>query len=102
MANFEEVAILRPTNGIIFPGALVIGDENMLDGAPTPFEIGRAPVSLRIDLPAGAHEISFDVDYRSLFDWFDLFTNNFSVPTKRCYKVWGTLFDRRYSTITCN
>ena len=50
-SNFEEVAILRPTNGIIFPGAMVIGDENMLDGAPLPLEVNRAPAHLRIDLP---------------------------------------------------
>ena len=50
-SNFEEVAILRPTNGVIFPGALVIGDADMLDGAPTPLQIDRAPVKLRIDLP---------------------------------------------------
>ena len=56
----------------------------------------------RIDLPAGAHNITLDVDYRSVFDWFDLFTDKFDVPTPKCYKVWGTLFDRRYSTITCN
>jgi len=56
----------------------------------------------RIDLPAGAHNISLDVDYRSVFDWFDLFTANFEIPTQRCYKVWGTLFSPQYGTITCN
>ncbi|MGK7396565.1 MAG: thiol-activated cytolysin family protein [Candidatus Cyclobacteriaceae bacterium M3_2C_046] len=56
----------------------------------------------RLDLPAGAHDISLDVDYRSVFDWFDLFTHKFSVPTQRCYKTWGTLFDRRYATQSCN
>jgi thiol-activated cytolysin len=50
-SNFEEVAILRPANGVIYPGALVIGDADMLDGAPTPLQIDRAPVKLRIDLP---------------------------------------------------
>ena len=50
-SNFEEVAVLRPTNGVIFPGAIVIGDAEMLDGAPTPLQVNRAPVSLRIDLP---------------------------------------------------
>lgn len=56
----------------------------------------------RIDLPAGAHDISLDVDYRSVFDWFDLFSASFTVPAKKCYKIWGTLFDRQYATITCN
>lgn len=55
-SNFEDVAILRPTNGVIYPGALVIGDPDMLDGAPTPLQVDRAPVKLRIDLPGmGEH-----------------------------------------------
>lgn len=55
-SNFDEVAILRPTNGVIYPGALVIGDADMLDGAPTPLQVDRAPVRLRLDLPGmGEH-----------------------------------------------
>jgi len=49
--NFNDVAILRPTNGIIWPGALVVGNKGMLDGMPEPVTLGRAPVNLRIDLP---------------------------------------------------
>ena len=49
--NFEEIAVLRPTNGIVFPGALVIGDKNMMGGLPTPVSLDRAPVTLRLDLP---------------------------------------------------
>lgn len=50
-SNFEEVAILRPTNGVVYPGALVRGNGTMLDGAPEPIHLPRAPVKLRIDLP---------------------------------------------------
>ncbi|NNE75870.1 MAG: hypothetical protein HKN31_02215, partial [Pricia sp.] len=50
-SNFDDVSILRPTNGIIWPGALVVGNEGMLDGAPDPFTLARAPVTLRLDLP---------------------------------------------------
>ncbi|MHA7128976.1 thiol-activated cytolysin family protein [Algoriphagus namhaensis] len=49
--NFEDIAILRPTNGIIYPGAVVIADEATLGGLPTPTGLDRAPMSLRIDLP---------------------------------------------------
>ena len=49
--NFDEVAILRPTNGIVWPGALVIGNSGMLDGLPDPLTLKRAPVTLRLDLP---------------------------------------------------
>ncbi|MFD2563114.1 thiol-activated cytolysin family protein [Aquimarina rubra] len=50
-ANFEDVAILRPTNGIVWPGALVIGNQTMRDGLPEAFTLGRAPMTIRLDLP---------------------------------------------------
>ncbi len=50
-SNFDDVAILRPTNGIVYPGALVIGNQGMLDGAPDPLNLDRAPATLRLDLP---------------------------------------------------
>ncbi|MEW4924996.1 thiol-activated cytolysin family protein [Algibacter sp. 2305UL17-15] len=50
-SNFNDVAILRPTNGILWPGALVVGNQGMLDGMPDPITLDRAPVTLRLDLP---------------------------------------------------
>lgn len=50
-SNFDDVAILRPTGGIVYPGALVVGNQGLLDGAPDPFAIGRGQATLRIDLP---------------------------------------------------
>ena len=55
-ANFDDVAILRPTNGIIWPGALVYGNQGMLDGMPDPITLDRSPVTLRIDLPGMGEE----------------------------------------------
>lgn len=49
--NFEDVAILRPTNGIVWPGALVYGNASMLDGLPDPVSLQRGPVKMRLDLP---------------------------------------------------
>jgi thiol-activated cytolysin len=49
--NFEEIAVLRPTNGIVYPGSLVIGDKSMMGGLPTPVNLDRAPVTMRLDLP---------------------------------------------------
>ena len=50
-SNFSEIAILRPTNGVIYPGALVYGNGNMLDGLPDPISIRRGPMKLSVDLP---------------------------------------------------
>ncbi len=49
--NFDKVAILRPTTGIVWPGALVKGNESLLDGIPEPIGIERAPVTISINLP---------------------------------------------------
>ena len=61
-SNFEDVAILRPTNGVVFPGALVIGNEGMLDGAPDPLTLDRAPATLRLDLPGIGEQGNIVVD----------------------------------------
>ena len=50
-SNFDDVAILRPTNGIVYPGALVVGNQGLLDGAPDPFAVSRSEATLRLDLP---------------------------------------------------
>jgi thiol-activated cytolysin len=49
--NAEQVAIIRPTNGIIWPGALVKVNEGLLNGMPEPVTLKSAPTTLRIDLP---------------------------------------------------
>lgn len=50
-SNFDDVAILRPVSGVIYPGALVVGNQDMLDGAPNPLAISRSPMILTVDLP---------------------------------------------------
>ena len=61
-SNFDDVSILRPTQGIIFPGALVVGNQTMLDGAPDPLTLGRSPVTLRLDLPGIGEQGNIVVD----------------------------------------
>ena len=49
--NFEEIAILRPTADVVWPGALVEANQSLLDGLPEPARFDRAPVKIRVDLP---------------------------------------------------
>jgi len=60
--NFDKVTILRPTNGVIWPGALIYGDQDMLDGLPRPITLDRAPMTLRLDLPGMGEEGNIVVD----------------------------------------
>lgn len=49
--NFDEVAILRPNQSIIWPGALCKVNDALFSGLPEPITLKRAPVKLSIDLP---------------------------------------------------
>ena len=49
--NFQDVAILRPTSDVVWPGALVEANQSLLDGLPEPARFARSPVKIRLDLP---------------------------------------------------
>ncbi len=49
--NIDDVVILDPLQGVVWPGALVKVDEDLVRGTPTPIRCRRAPVWLSIDLP---------------------------------------------------
>lgn len=60
--NFQDVVMFDPTIGVIYPGALVIGNREMLDGAPQPLQIPRAPTQIRVDLPGIGANGNIQVD----------------------------------------
>lgn len=64
-SNFEEIAVLQPTNGVIYPGALVVADEATLGGLPTPVTIDRAPLQLRLALPGIGENGNIEVENAS-------------------------------------
>ena len=49
--NLNEVSILSNTAGVIFPGALVLADQNLKEGRPTPIGLPRSGAQLSVDLP---------------------------------------------------
>lgn len=59
--NFDEVAILRPINGIVYPGALVKINPALMNGVPEPITLKHAPVKLRLDLPGMEEEGNIEV-----------------------------------------
>lgn len=79
--NFEEVAILRPTNGVIWPGALVKGNQSLMDGVPEEINIERSPVTISVNLPGiGEHGVrtiknptisSIDLAIDSSLQWWN-------------------------------
>ena len=61
-SNFDDVAILRPTNDIIYPGALVVGNQDMLDGSPNPIGLDRGPMVLSLDLPGLGEQGTLEIE----------------------------------------
>ena len=49
--ELSDVAILSPTMGVIFPGALVRANRRLAEGKPDPIALPRAPVTIQVDLP---------------------------------------------------
>ncbi len=50
-SNFQDVVMFDPTIGVVYPGALVVGNRDMLDGSPQPLQISKAPTKIRVELP---------------------------------------------------
>ncbi|MFD0797585.1 thiol-activated cytolysin family protein [Maribacter chungangensis] len=50
-SNFESVVMFDPTLGVVYPGALIMANRQLYEGAPLPLQIPRAPTKLRVDLP---------------------------------------------------
>ncbi|MRG93044.1 thiol-activated cytolysin family protein [Polyangium spumosum] len=53
--NLSDVALLRPTTGVIFPGALIFADHNLMEGQPVPITLPRSNMIISIDLPGLRH-----------------------------------------------
>ena len=60
--NFDKVAILRPTQGSVFPGALVKANQSLMDGVPEPIGLPRAPLQLSVNLPGMGQNGVLEVD----------------------------------------
>ena len=60
--NFDEIVVLQPTNGIVYPGALIYADKYLVRGQPRPLtNLTLAPVQLTIDLPGIGSKGTFSV-----------------------------------------
>ncbi|MBN2489819.1 MAG: thiol-activated cytolysin family protein [Planctomycetes bacterium] len=63
--NIDDIVILSPTHSVVWPGALLRGDDDLVRGTPTPLPGRRAPMWLSVDLPGiGGHGV-FAVDQPS-------------------------------------
>lgn len=49
--NVTENALLNPSGGVVYPGALVRMDRRLAEGLPTPITLRRAPLRIAVDLP---------------------------------------------------
>ncbi|KIC62714.1 thiol-activated cytolysin family protein [Chryseobacterium taiwanense] len=49
--NIDEISLLSPSNGIVFPGAIVRANRSLAEGKPQAVAINRAAVKILINLP---------------------------------------------------
>ncbi|MFC1843354.1 thiol-activated cytolysin family protein [Thermodesulfobacteriota bacterium] len=49
--NLDDSLILSPTHSVVWPGALIKADQDLVRGTPTPIQSRRAPMWLSVDLP---------------------------------------------------
>ena len=62
IGNLDDQLILAPVNNVVWPGALLKANQDLVDGRPLPVKCHRAPMWLSIDLPGiGEHGV-FTVD----------------------------------------
>jgi thiol-activated cytolysin len=59
--NIDDIMILNPLNGVVWPGALVKVDDDFVRGTPTPIQCRRSPIWLSVDLPGIGGRGVFDV-----------------------------------------
>jgi thiol-activated cytolysin len=60
--NIDDMLIFNPTHGVIWPGALVTVDQDLVRGTPAPLSLRRAPMWLSVDLPGIGGRGVFQVD----------------------------------------
>lgn len=58
----DDLILLDPTHGVVWPGALVRADQELVRGTPTPIQLRRAPMWLSVDLPGIGGSGVFAVD----------------------------------------
>jgi thiol-activated cytolysin len=60
--NLDDLLILSPTHSVVWPGALVKADQDLMRGTPTPIQCRRGPIWLSVDLPGIGGQGVFTVD----------------------------------------
>ncbi|WP_029275942.1 thiol-activated cytolysin family protein [Pedobacter borealis] len=49
--EISDISILSPSNGVIYPGALILANRNLAEGKPQAITLQKSPLTLRVDLP---------------------------------------------------
>ncbi|MCB0552111.1 MAG: thiol-activated cytolysin family protein [Phaeodactylibacter sp.] len=49
--KMDNISILKPNSGVIYPGALILADRKLAEGLPTPITLKKSNITLRVDLP---------------------------------------------------
>lgn len=50
-SEIDELALLNPSGGVVYPGAVLKQDRTLAEGLPTPYTLARGPLTIQVDLP---------------------------------------------------
>ncbi len=86
-----DIAIVNSINNVVFPGALMLGDESLVNNSPTVVTAHRNPISIGVDLPGMTDDSNVMVDNPSLLTvrsksnelvnaWFDNYSEKYKHP----------------------
>ncbi|MGX7070972.1 thiol-activated cytolysin family protein [Gemella bergeri] len=93
----SDISINANNSNVVFPGALLKGDNALLENNPTLISLNRGPVTLSVDLPGMSGEdgrLTVDNPTQSsvrggvnaLVDrWFSKYGSSYSIPAKMQY-----------------
>lgn len=87
-----DVCVTDENRSVAYPGNLILADENLVNGTPTPIALNRAPLNITINLPGMTTDNNItvgDVDYANvsgamnviLDKWYEDYPEYSTIPS---------------------
>ena len=105
-----DIAVPNARKDITYPGALLIGNQKLVEGIPDPFVVRRRPMTITIDLPGLTDNNHIEVESPNftqvtkginilLNNWLKNKANQFAISANMSYKK-SILYDQKAMALT--
>ena len=85
-----DIVVPNARKDITYPGALLIGNEKLVNGVPDPLVLHRRPMTITIDLPGlteNNHILVERNDFAGITRGINILINNWCYLIKECYVI---------------